>query len=679
MIRSLAILFFTLSSFAVMSQSIEVMGKLRGDSVILRWAPTTPIAWKLGNNHGYNVFRYEIGYKDDSLSIKKEIVAQRLKPLPLDDWEPLVKRDKYAAIAAQALYGESFEVSGPGNDPMSFFNNVKELENRFGYSLYAADISPLVAKAMGIYLVDIIPDKTKKWAFKVELAENPTTTVVSPGSAVIDPNEKITLSSPTEFKAEFRDHLVRLSWETIYDFQIYNSYIIERSEDGGKSYITRSQSPMAVFSNQYNDRGRMYFIDSLEYNYKAYHFRVRGITPFGEIGPPSNAVYGAGVGSAKGVMASIDSSAVTADGKGFIEWNFPSDKINKLSGFKVARSNKAKGPFKDISALLNVDQHEFKDPYPDPVNYYIVKAIGRDNLAVESMPVLVQLLDSIPPLSPKGLTGSIDTLGNVSLDWLANGESDLAGYRVFRANSLQEEFIQVTAESLKFSQFYDSISLNNLTEEIYYKIVALDKHDNPSDYSQQVKLKKPDKIPPVSPAFKSWQSDEEGIKIEWIKSSSGDVTQHIFSRKDDYGDTILIEIKEGENKYLDKNVVAGESYTYILQALDDDDLLSAPANITIQAFDDGIQPAIQSFKGKANRDARYITLTWKYTAKDIKRYLIYRKKGEEPMRLMTSIGGNAQAFIDNNISVNNIYSYRIKAVFENDDESEMTDEISIEY
>lgn len=40
--------------------AIGVIARCHGDSVILRWAPTTPVAWQVGNAAGYVVERYQL-------------------------------------------------------------------------------------------------------------------------------------------------------------------------------------------------------------------------------------------------------------------------------------------------------------------------------------------------------------------------------------------------------------------------------------------------------------------------------------------------------------------------------------------------------------------------------------------------------------------------------------------
>lgn len=674
------LIFFTTCNYAkAQTASIEIIGRLKGDSVTLRWAPSNAIAWKLGNKYGYNIYRYALRSVSDSLITEKQLVASEIKPLPYDDWEPLVRQDKYAAIAAQALYGESFEVTNPGANPMAFMDQMNEQESRFGFSLYAADLSSQVAGAMGLRLVDKLPNTDVKWVYRVELMQNPAEFKVNSSTVLIDPKEKIKLVPPDDVKAEFGDYRVRLSWASLYDYGSYIAYIIERSDDGGKTFKKRSEVPLAIVSKKNRQRRRTYYFDSLEVNYKPYYYRITGISPFGEKGPPSTPVYGAGLGSAGGVTASIDSSSITKEGNGYIRWVFPEGRKQNLMGFKIGRSSKAGGPFKEISPLIEVDQKDFIDTYPDPVNYYVVKTIGKDSVATESMPVLIQLLDSLPPATPIGLRGTVDTTGIVTLDWKPNQEPDVAGYRVFRANSMEEEFVQITVAPVEFSDYIDEISLETLTEEIYYKVIAIDHHDNPSEYSPPVKLQRPDKIPPVAPVFSGWRSDEKGVSLEWINSTSRDVVKTVLLRTDAKGEEKQIYLTAGQKKAQDMDLIAGAVYSYTLLAIDDAGLRSDASTLEIHAYDDGIRPVINIFKGKADREKRRIMLSWNYIQDGVERFLIYRKKGDQPMRLMKAVNGDQQSFLDYNISINNIYSYRIKAVFENDDATELSEEVEVEY
>ena len=87
---------------------------------------------------------------------------------------------------------------------------------------------------------------------------------------------------------------------------------------------------------------------------------------------------------------------------------------------------------------------------------YVVRAIVIVNdRAAEGDPSprqCVTLVDTFPPAAPKGLT-AIAGEGSVNLLWEANGEADLAGYRVLRDLGATGVFEAVTPELIKETTF----------------------------------------------------------------------------------------------------------------------------------------------------------------------------------------------------------------------------------
>ena len=63
----------------------------------------------------------------------------------------LMDRDNYAGIAAEAMYGESFELNaGEGNDVLRMFDVATEQQNRYSFALFAADMSADAARASAL-------------------------------------------------------------------------------------------------------------------------------------------------------------------------------------------------------------------------------------------------------------------------------------------------------------------------------------------------------------------------------------------------------------------------------------------------------------------------------------------------------------------------------------------------
>src|SRR5690606_9896030 len=121
-----------------------------------------------------------------------------------------------------------------------------------------------------------------------------------------------------------------------------------------------------------------------------------------------------------------------------------------------------------------------------PSNYFSVVALGKNGDKLASLPVLVQPIDSIPPNPPMVISAVADTLGIVSIQWQPNTEDDLSGYRVYRANDIDEEFSQITSSIVRGPNYNDTVQIRNLNKKIFYKIKAEDFRYNLSGFSEVI-------------------------------------------------------------------------------------------------------------------------------------------------------------------------------------------------
>ena len=126
--------------------AIKVKAKAYGDSVIIRWAPADAWAWVLLNTTGYIVERTDYS---NAARPKKEILAT-VKPYTLEKFKTVFgPNDKYAAIAAQALYGKNFS-SGIRNGNLGLVDQAAVLNDRHAFALQASDYDGRVALATGL-------------------------------------------------------------------------------------------------------------------------------------------------------------------------------------------------------------------------------------------------------------------------------------------------------------------------------------------------------------------------------------------------------------------------------------------------------------------------------------------------------------------------------------------------
>jgi hypothetical protein len=657
---------------------IHMLGKAEEKAILIRIAPGSPTLWELGNKHGYMVERYTVTRGTQYLGNREKqlLTPSPLKPLPMPQWESISANNPFAELAAEALYGETFELSTNfDQDIMQLYNKAKELESRFSFALFAADISTEVAQASGLYLRDTNVKKDERYLYRV-YSMVPQNIIRSDTAFIyISLDDYAPLPEIKEVQVQFGDGMAMVSWDTRFVESIYSAYWIERSEDG-KLFTRVSDLPYVnMYPENVMNPGRSYKLDSIGNN-KIYHYRVLGISPFGETGPPSEVVKGEGV-IALGVSPAIR-KVIYLNNQATVQWEFPKENESSLAGFEVERSRNTDTGYKKISPRLPADARTFQDVKPEGTNYYRVKALGKNGEAAFSFPTLHQLEDSIPPLPPTGLVGFIDTTGVVTLHWNNNSEEDLNGYRVFRSNFQNSEFSQVTREPVDTSAFIEKIPLQNLSREVYYKIQAIDTRFNPSGFSKVSKLLKPDVVPPVSPVIKSWQADHDKLWLSWAPSSSKDVANHTVKIRNITENgiwTIQPVGIDAKNEYRFDGLKKG-TYEVVVEATDSAGNKAVSKKLRVNAIG-GIRKPITDVKATADRTAKNVILLWKYDEPKADKILIYRSEGTGNVSLYKTIPGDSKQFMDDQVTINTKYTYYLKVVFKNGEESGFGEKVQI--
>ena len=650
--------------------SIQVISKAWQDSICLRWAPTDPLAWQLASRHGYIITRTTV-VKAGQIPATEETITltpQPIKPLPLPDWEPVVQGNDYAAIAAQALYGERFAVSGGENDIAGIFNESRESELRFSFALFAADMSPAVARSLGLWYTDTQVQQGDRYRYEVTVALPDQQFPIAPGSTYIGLDEAYDLPAPIDVEAEFGDQQVIIRWNKYFFENIYTAWLLERSADGGQTYQLLSEIPMVAGQNENNQEERyLYRSDSLPQNGVEYYYRVRGLTPFGETGPPSEAVSGSGSKPLSALPRITGATIGDRQEKITLDWSFPAD-AEALEGFHVYLSDKANGTYARLTQkLLKANTRTYTSSRALSSSYFIVEAVAKNGSTGRSYPYFVQLADSIPPAAPTGLQASADTTGLVTLSWEPNTEEDFLAYQVFRTNYESEEMSLVSPEPVYDTEFVDTINLRTLSEEVYYAIVALDIRFNASALSEVFRLERPDILPPLAPAFNNWEVSEAGIRLDWLPSGSTDVAQYLlYRRSKDAPAWTLIHVADREqnlNTYTDSKVQPATAYEYTLLAVDDSGLESLPSSpLRVSSKNAPTQEGPGYLDATADYSDKHVLLRWEYPKHNVLRYHIY-KQIDGTFRMYGNQEPGTTYFTDKQVKEGQQYRYRVQVLF----------------
>ena len=653
----------------LVENSIQVLASTKQNEVLLRWAPSTPTIWLKSNQYGYIIERYTI-YRDGirlEKPEKKVLTSSPLKPDPLEMWEKIVNENDYAAIIAQSLYGDSFVVEGVESEGgiLEILNKAEEIEQRFSFALFAADMNFEAAKKAGLGFEDSSVQNNERYFYKIISAIPQEIAMVEEGNVFVDLEKIEDLPAPIDVLAIGGDKNIMLTWEYEMFKSIYTSYYVERSDDG-KTFKRLSDIPLVNLNDKPDAPAkRMYYIDTLSQNDKVYHYKIIGISPFGEEGPSSQIVSAKGQKDL-GFSPHISDFKFTPTGGALIQWEFPKEGEPEISEFQLNRAPDARGPYNVVKTGIAISDRSVVYENLSPTNYFTITAIGKNNQKTTSLEALVQTIDSIPPTQPLGLIGIVDSLGIVNLTWDKNIESDMLGYRVFRGNLKNEEVSQLTIDPIEENNFIDSVNIKSLNSKIFYQVVAVDQRFNMSPYSEKLELKKPDVVPPSSPIFSGYGVENGVVTLQWQNSSSDDVAAHKLYRQDvlegENGWKLIFETNS-TSTYKDDKVVSGKKYRYAIFAEDESNLTSAPSTpltLTIKNFE--AQEYIKGLLATPDRTNMLIDLSWRKPDEEVIEILIYKSKTGETPVLYRQLPSNINKLADTKVFPNNTYVYHIKPV-----------------
>jgi len=683
----IAILF--LVSFALRAQdstSVQVIARSLPEKVLLRWAVDQPYGWKKANEYGFLVERATISRNGEAVvPIERQMLtSSALKPKPLDEWEAFANQDQNVAVLAQALYGSSFETVTPNSGTLGKIAAVNdELEQRFTFSLLAAEQNYQGALLAGWAFEDTLVLPGEKYLYKVSVALPMESTLnINEGTVYASPDLFEELPKPIGLAGVFSDSKVLLSWNFDLLSSLYTSYFVERSEDG-QNYEKQNGKPIFNASqNQQREEVSLFYTDSIP-NEKTFYYRVKGKTAFGEIGPVSEPISGQAIKSL-GFVPRIYRKEIPTDNKAILFWEFKEEGNALISKFQLKRSNTNEGPFETVVDNIPITARQTTFEGLGRINYFVVTAAGKNGVDSNSYATMVQPVDSIPPSPPTGLKGVMDTTGIVKLSWMKSLEEDLKGYRIFKANNPNVEFSEVTNATLEQESYTDTVPAANLNQKIYYKIQSEDQRYNRSQFSEVLVVDKPDVIPPSPPILTKYTVTEEGIRINWVPSSSADVAAHIVFRKINNGEEKTWEqVFESkgvkDTSFLDTKELPANSYSYAIIAKDSTMLESAPSNpITLKWNGKPLEAKDIKFTGTVNRELRFINLSWKVKNQEVLEYRLYRSTNETNLKLYKTFDGEINSYNDVDLEINSEYVYGLQVVLNQGRTSEI-EKIQLKY
>ena len=665
---------------------VHLLARSYGDSVVLRWGPTTPDVWLAGNNGGYIVERILVDRDTSNRNDIELLTPTPLMPWTLDEWIERAPHDnQLVAVAVEMLHGDHIAVSEDGNvDVSTLYNASVEFSSRHGFALYVADLDQIAANGLAFRFVDRNVKVGEMYGYQVYLAEDPSFygTPVDTGFALLPVTPYRSPQPPPHLRATPGDGAIKVVWDDL-ELSEFSGYHLYRSDNGGRTYTQLTEVP--IVNASYNDstpKRQLFYTDSAVVNYKEYTYQLRGITPFAELtAPVSSTTY------ARDMTPPVEPVPERPETPGgtlvLLSWTVQ-DTLGDLAGFEVNRAAKESGPYRSITpAGLPASARSYTvEDGNEAEAYYIITAVDTAGNLSYSHPVLGEVIDTAPPSIPVGLTGEIDTTGIVNLHWNLGPEPDIFGYNILFANDSTHEFTQLTGRPWTDTAFVDTVEVNTLTKNVYYRIVAVDTRKNHSHMSEIYELRRPDVVPPEGSVFNNVISTDSSVVLFWHPSTSDDLAGQVLLRQGP-GESAPREIARlgtGVATYEDRNVKRKETYHYTLVAEDLSGLRSGPSPaVQGRPYDDGIRPGVRDLSAVYDPDRRTISLSWDYTPGSTEGkywFVIYRGGVDGPVAQIKAVRSDERTFVDSDISRRPVYRYAVR-VMSSTTESPFSNEVVV--
>ena len=599
-ISLIVLILFLLNTTGILAQtgnnenihSIHALAVSDSNTIRLRWSLSDNTTWQKANQYGYTITRKTIDSSGIELSyyyqyLSLDTLATNIKPLTEGEWQN-IQNDK-ANVASQLLYSDTLGQFNFNNVDTSLLTgmdtfaiavrNAARDDNRYDFSLAVASQDFDIAEKMALGFEDTTCEHNKTYIYKISVNFDSTDIIIEPAYVKANLDDVFHFPAP-EISAEGIDSGAIISWKISDLTPYYTSYRIERRTENTE-FEDVIGAPF-VFGSQVDDNPDFaYFVDTLADNRTEYIYRIAGYTYFGDLGPYSDTVHITGKPARLPISINFDYVRENEQGEVRMVWNHYEtieEYMDAIEGFNIYKSKDIKGKYQKINTtILNKTDTVYIDQSPYNAGYYVLECIDTVGYSYMSYPYFEQLTDSIPPGMPVGLTGNIDLGGKVTLNWAANSEDDLLGYRIFTANQRDTTtFVQQTDFAVEDTMYYFYIDPNFEMDTLYIKILAEDTHSNYSDFSEIIALARPDLVGPSQPVLVKAYSITNGVQLEWRYSETEDLDRHELWRKPKnapgWKNIFTIDRKEMDsigNEFIDTLDLENRVYQYRLLAYDD--------------------------------------------------------------------------------------------------------------
>lgn len=597
-----------------------------GDSIAVRWAPTTWSMFESLMTQGATLTRTEYLPGGDSIE-----TAEALAFPSKQAWQNELGSLEGAETIHRILYEEIDQNMIP-EGILGHYRQTELQAMRLGFLLFTADLHFPLAEALTLGYMDRKGSGIRSAKYTVSInGTTQYTSVINNYKSRMDPTLIDQVYSLPE------DHVVTLRWDNYYNLSGYMAFHVEHSLDSIQ-WERINEVPIAIADQgDVPHREWVTYTDSVPSNFVDQYYRIQGVNSFGELGPYSKAVKTQARPPLQINSPFIYRASNRGDTSIQVYWRLAGRDSQLVQQLII---NRAPHPDSNFLTLDTLDglARSYHDGTAGYENYYFIQAVDPYGRFYSGSIGHGQLPDRVPPEPPQDLSAESDSLGNIRLTWRPNMEKDLIGYRVFYQRYEREDFIQLTVAVTSDTFFAHKLELDLLHDHAFYGLRAEDHVGNRSAFSELVKVQLPDTLAPGQPSIISVHSDFDGCIMQIIPSGSDDVVNHVLLRKlsiDESAWEAIDTLLQETQTYLDSLLQVGAEASYQVIAADKSGNRSQ-SNIALgRRIDNKIRPTPQNAMATWSADDQQLVFSWSYPPRNDLMSIRLYKKDVGPTRMYT--------------------------------------------